>query len=942
MALVLSAPVASQSNPHGTSTPPPGSDSAAKAQDTSAAAGQGERDSTRRFSPARRVVNSADTNGDRQVDPEEWQRFLNGLEADADGNVDPNQLEARVIVPMLDQDGDRFVTLDDLFMIFENADKNIDFRIDKTELNPQRGRTTGATTQRERDAFMHRLPLQIADVNTNGEVDADEWGAFIDNVESEGDGGLELALRAWVEAIRFETLAGADYTAYSTPGGFLRWIHDNADTDRDGTLSLLDIEPYFEERDFDNDGVVREDELRWGSRPRGRNRGRGERDPLMPWQRSLADALALVEETGKPLLICVNMDGEMASESLARSRYRSPEFVKLAEGFIPLLVSPDRRNARDYNDRGHRIIDKKFGRVVNAEHIDVEKDLYQRYFDGRRVAPRHLAVDANGKVLFDIFLVNDLTLIDDALRTHGIEGPGPLAAEDMDDIQLLNSSYASHRERLEALYVESDLRTRARLASLALSNTRDVQHPDLLRMALLDPAPAVRIKAAWNMIQHPEKAPLEFFADAYQAIEREPAAPRALVDALGHLASRTDNRDAKLSALRLRNALLGLGEESSPIEIERWQVALSWSDPAERRGENSRDTLTSILDDLERRLVTSDDPELHLAFAATSMRMAQLMLREGGNPSFLFEDVISSGKRAVKAGADARALAYLAWGSYMLADTENAIQFATAALPQMVAWSATPLAAKTLEIIASVRMRQVYAAIEQKRAWKPAPIADVRAVHEILLLHPSGTETHAANYITFLDAIGVIHAQVDFLPRALARFPRSGELHTKLRFHQLRIDGALGLTQAYESFEISDELAPTFEWYRGLALLMAAERHVQNQEQEEGLAAYRDSVEHFLASSAAETDFEDTASHYVCMAMAATARVHTDAGRLDEAIAALETGLDANSKSIWRVDGLGNAPRDTALLLLRTLVAAGMDTEARQLETYLSDHGVPL
>ena len=96
------------------------------------------------------------------------------------------------------------------------------------------------------------------------------------------------------------------------------------------------------------------------------------RPPLMPWQRSLEDALALVEATGKPLLICVNMDDEKASESLAFTRYRDPQFVRMVEGFVPLLVSPNRRNPRDHDDRGRRIPDEKFGRLVNSEHIDLE------------------------------------------------------------------------------------------------------------------------------------------------------------------------------------------------------------------------------------------------------------------------------------------------------------------------------------------------------------------------------------------------------------------------------------------------------------------------------------------------------------------------------------------------------------------------------------------
>ena len=36
---------------------------------------------------------------------------------------------------------------------------------------------------------------------------------------------------------------------------------------------------------------------------------------LITWERTWEDALSVAEETGKPVLICVNMDGEIASDS---------------------------------------------------------------------------------------------------------------------------------------------------------------------------------------------------------------------------------------------------------------------------------------------------------------------------------------------------------------------------------------------------------------------------------------------------------------------------------------------------------------------------------------------------------------------------------------------------------------------------------------------------
>ena len=135
--------------------------------------------------------------------------------------------------------------------------------------------------------------------------------------------------------------------------------------------------------------------------------------------RELLPVLERAVQTGKPLLLCVNMDGESASESLAWDRYRDPEFAALAEGFVCLVASPDRREPRERDDRGRRLPDRRFGRLVNSEHIDVEPLLFERYFSGNRVAPRHVGVSPEGEILFDVFLVQDLSIVDQKLREFG-------------------------------------------------------------------------------------------------------------------------------------------------------------------------------------------------------------------------------------------------------------------------------------------------------------------------------------------------------------------------------------------------------------------------------------------------------------------------------------------------------------------------------------------
>ena len=117
---------------------------------------------------------------------------------------------------------------------------------------------------------------------------------------------------------------------------------------------------------------------------------------LITWQRCWEDALEVSRLTGKPLMIAVNMDGEIASEHWAGIRYREADTAKLYEPYVCVIASVYRHNPRDYAEDGSRILCPRFGSVTCGEHIRIEPQLYDQYFDGKRIAPRHIGVDAKG------------------------------------------------------------------------------------------------------------------------------------------------------------------------------------------------------------------------------------------------------------------------------------------------------------------------------------------------------------------------------------------------------------------------------------------------------------------------------------------------------------------------------------------------------------------
>ena len=72
------------------------------------------------------------------------------------------------------------------------------------------------------------------------------------------------------------------------------------------------------------------------------------------WERSLEDALWSRQQTGKPLLVCVNMDGEVFCEQFANRVYRTEEFLELSRGYVCIVLSPDRHTPMDYDGLGDR------------------------------------------------------------------------------------------------------------------------------------------------------------------------------------------------------------------------------------------------------------------------------------------------------------------------------------------------------------------------------------------------------------------------------------------------------------------------------------------------------------------------------------------------------------------------------------------------------------
>lgn len=912
----------------------------------------------RRDAGALAVLRSADADKDGTISAAEWTQQRRKLTSG--DSLDTRAIQLAILAPLIDRDGDGKWTKADLNAIFISLDADKNGALEIGEFGRPNMTRSGVAN----------LVARFADTDVDGKVSSAEWTVFVASCKPDGAGVLDAE---HFEKMILESEPATDKREAAARAGAFTWqvtlmtfesqLDDNSDGKRDGA----DLDAMFARFDRNGDKAITADELttrgaarrnttrrtgpigpaRGGLNRRGGGAARGNRDlpPRMQWQRNLDDALALVERTGKPLLICVNVDDETACENLAWNRYRDPEFGALASGFIQLLASPNRHGSSDYDDRGRRIVDPKFGRVTNAEHIEIEPLLFEKYFKGRRVAPRHIGIDKNGKELFDIFLTGGLEPIDAALRTHGIRTAVKDEILDLrtaTDTELFDNPDAGHRDRLESWFVEADTKTRMRLASAALSDRRATQHPDLLWLGLRDPDVFVRTASARCLAAHPTQASIEFFPAAFAAAIDDAATRRNLIAALHRLT--TSDEPTKTRALRLRNTLSSLAVQSSWIDVTRWMRSIEGhtNPPIDPPSPDELDALDERLASLQKAIKANPkQAALHIDAAEATLRYARIRLLQGQNPSLLFDDASTAAERALAlAPNDVRARGLMALARHGLGDMEAAGRIATTALPDLRRVAKTRLAADALHVFIDARLKAIYEAMTAARAWPSDWVADVGAAYAVLLVHPLLEEKHCLDAAAFYGALEAYAEQGAMIRRGLGRFPASSKLHEQLRMHALRHAGAQALEDVYDQLDVPPGYEATMDWYAGLAILVGAERRVQQNQKDAAIGAYERSRQRFETSVEGNPTFASSANHYVALARSGSARIHVEGGRLDRAITDMLAALAIGKASVEAEDGLGNSPAANARQLHRALVAADRADAADQLKDAMDAAGI--
>lgn len=642
------------------------------------------------------------------------------------------------------------------------------------------------------------------------------------------------------------------------------------------------------------------------------------------WQRSLADALAVQSATGLPLLVVVNMDGEVFNERFAKSTYKDPAFVASTRGYVCVVASPDRHTDKDYDADGNRIECPRFGGCTCSEHIQIEPELFRRYFNGTRNAPRHVGVTTQGAITFDRFLDTSMqTAIDAIAKNAGDASKQPGPSTDL--AALFGRRDALARRTLEAMWKRGDAAARSKLMEAAADATNEPI--DLLRAGLRDDNADVAAKAALALAKRGGKDAL---IDLEDALARQPSGPvhDALVARVVELAKSDD------AAKRLAAHL------TAPAVPSR--IAAPWSNgwSAPRYDDGDRAAIEKELDRCEAALKQKpDDDETRLQLATAQLALADVLARDGEKgPEFWFADAIASARKVKAKDLQPEAQAVVAYAAYMTGESQvcgTALALAQSAT-QNARQPSPALAARFLDVAVAGTASKVFADAGNNaaRAWR-AEIDRVGAMLDLMSERKAAREGALLAGAGLLEYGGLRAQARARLADAVARFPGSAKAHERWRARLLVDVGVGGMRKAYASFVDAAANKPEAEWFAGYAALVAGEVETREKRAPQALSAYGEAVERLARSAAGNADFADSANGLAVLALAGRADLLAEDGKPDEAAADLLRAWGLRAESFDDQDGLQRKPRGVASRVAQALEKAGKAELAAKLKPML-------
>jgi hypothetical protein len=651
--------------------------------------------------------------------------------------------------------------------------------------------------------------------------------------------------------------------------------------------------------------------------------------PRIEWQRTLADALAVQQATGLPLLVAVNMDGEVFNERFANSTYHDPAFVASTRGYVCVVASPDRHTPRDHDALGNRIECPRFPGCTCGEHIAIEPELFAKYFDGTRNAPRHVGVSKDGKVLFDRFLDTSMQTAIDAIGKHaGDARKQPAASRDVAELARRRDALA--RRTMEAMWRDGDAAARAALLTAAATAANEPR--DLLRAALRSDDAALVALAAKALAARATKDDLADVEDALARVgDTDAGLAQALVARLAEL-GKGDERAARLAA--------HFAAAATPSSAAK--VPVPWSNPWHEGAFDAADraAVERELDRCEAALrANGKDDEARLQFAVAQLALAELLARDGAKDAGLwFDDAIASARKVRAPGLEPEAQAVVAAAAWGTGDTAAAGKAAARVLASRNNDRRPPpfLAARALDTVLQVTAATVFAdaGAAGKRSLR-AELERTLALVDLLAQRRALPERGALAAAGLLELAGLRARARALLASAAQAFPASVAVHERWRARLLADLGAQALRSAYTAWVPAAGDRAAAEWFAAFAALVAAEQHTRDERAADATAAYGDAIARFAASASGNADYADSANHYAVLALAGRAELRTAAGDHDGACTDLLRAHELRPDSLDSSDGLERKPRAIAARVARASERAGKPELAARLKPLL-------
>ena len=637
--------------------------------------------------------------------------------------------------------------------------------------------------------------------------------------------------------------------------------------------------------------------------------------PRIEWQRTLADALAVQQATGLPLLIAVNSAGEIFNDRFRTNTYKTPAFVEKTRGYVCIIASPDRHNERDHDALGNRIECPAFPGCTCGEHIAVEPELYERYFAGRRWAPRHIGIDSDGGKLFDRYQDRRMQTAIDAIEEHrGTPQPADIPTT---AAELLRRRDAASRRALEDMYRAAETSERMRL--LEAAGKADNEPYDLILLAL----------------QSEDADEFEAGARALAEVAGANALPR-LEDALSRTRRHRDSLRAKIEQLARSDAraarLHAHFNGSDPSYAGPWRNrwAEAGYDP------RSREALEAELDACERLLrETPGEQDSRLRLAMAQLAFAELLIATGGSGvEFWLEDAHSSATKVSDDDLVAEAQAVIAIACWLKNDPESAQTAAAAALSATAGNDREPtnwLATRLFEVVVQTASRAAYARANDPKAILQPEVARVADALSRLEDSAWSAEEAMLTGIGLLEYAGLRAEARRHLDAAVRRFQSSVTVHDRWRARVMADLGTEAMRAAAGALIEEARDAAAAEWFAGYAAIVAAEQHVRDDRSELAAIAYTDAVTRFLRAAAANPGYADSANHFAVLALAGRAHERHRAGEHEAAVADLQRCPQLREASLDSQDGIKRTPRGIATRVKQALEDSGESELAAQL-----------